>query len=251
MWKTIDILPLNHENVLDLIANRIPGVRISHFATPHEIAQFKSLLLDNACRTKSIEQVTRLGISQYQQGIRASKAEYFSLSAKVRNDFAAILANSFSPVERVIEHLRAAGFDTDIMFEPGFGYYFAGSGKLRNGFSPIHVDFAPQDSPDWAVGASIAQLAWNFYLQIPPSGGELLVWDKAWQPEDDVHQVKDNYYYHEDVVKCLDPLIVQVVPGEVVLLNSRNFHAVADSHNRLAYGSFISVFADNTLRLWT
>jgi hypothetical protein len=226
-------------------------VRISEFANSSEIARFKELLLDKSCRTSSIEQVTRLGISQYQQGLRSSKEEYFRLAKDVSKNFDAIFAQSFSALQRLIERLNGAGFDAAIMHEPGFGDYFAGSGKLRNGFSPIHVDYAPQDSQDWAVGASIAQLAWNFYLQVPDAGGELLLWDKTWQPADDAHQVKDNYFYSEEVVKTLPVLKIKVVPGEVVIVNSRCFHAVAESENRLAYGSFISVFPDHTLRLWS
>lgn len=251
MWKSTDIYPLDHTTVVELIENKIAGVRISQFASASEVARFKTLLLNNSCRTKSIEQVTRLGISQYQQGIRSSKEEYFRLAQEVRKDFEGIFAQSFSPLQRIIGHLQRAGFDAAIMHEPGFGDYFAGSGKLRNGFSPIHVDYAPQDSQGWAVGASKAQLAWNFYLQVPDTGGELLLWDKAWQPEDDVHQVKDNYYYSQDVVKNLPVLKVKVIPGEVIIVNSRCFHAVAESENRLAYGSFISVFPNRTLRLWS
>lgn len=251
MWKSTEIYPLAHATVVELIENKIAGVRISQFATASEVAGFKELLLEKSCRTRSIEQVTRLGISQYQQGIRDSKKEYFRLAKEVRQDFEAIFAQSFSPVRRVIDHFKSAGFDADIMHEPGFGDYFAGSGKLRNGFSPIHVDYAPQDSQGWAVGASQAQLAWNFYLQVPTTGGELLLWDKEWQPEDDVYQVKDNYYYSEEVVKHLPVLKVKVVPGEVVIVNSRCYHAVAESENRLAYGSFISVFPGHKLRLWS
>jgi len=179
MWKSTEILPLAHASVMDLIEHRIPAVRISDFANASEITRFKTRLLSNSCRTKSIEQVTRLGISQYQQGLRRSKEEYFRLAQEVQKDFDEIFRQSFSPLQRIIERLKSAGFDTAIMHEPGFGDYFAGSGKLRNGFSPIHVDYAPQDSQDWAVGASKAQLAWNFYLQVPDAGGELLLWDKT------------------------------------------------------------------------
>jgi hypothetical protein len=131
------------------------------------------------------------------------------------------------------------------------GDYFAGNGKLRSGISPVHVDFAPQDSAGWAIARAGVQLAWNFYLRVPAEGGELLLWDKHWQPEDDGYQVDDNYYYDEAVVRDARMLRISVSPGEVIILNSRNFHAVSETRDRLAFGSFISVFEGNQLRLWS
>jgi len=131
------------------------------------------------------------------------------------------------------------------------GNYFAGNGKLRNGYSPIHVDFAPQDSAGWAVAEAGAQLAWNLYLRVPAEGGKLLLWDKYWQPEDDRHQVDDNYFYEDTVVRDARMIRVSVSPGEVIILNSRNFHAVSEARDRLAFGSFISVFEGDRLRLWS
>ncbi len=251
MWVTTKIPTICRSALLDLADNRIPAVRLEGFATPTQTHNFLSALLTRACRTSSIEQVTRLGISQYEQGLCASKDNYFALAQRFSAEFADIFAASFSPLQRLIDQLGAAGFDADIMSEPGFGRYFAGNGKLRNGFSPIHVDFAPQDSGGWAVAEAGAQLAWNFYLRIPKQGGELLLWDKLWSPPDDQYQVVDSYYYQEDVVRGTPMVRVPVRPGEVIFINSRNFHAVAQAEDRLAYGSFISVFERRRLRLWS
>ncbi len=251
MWTTTDVPPLTRDSVLQLIDNRVPAVRIDDFATPNEVAELGRELTEHSVRTRSISEVTRLGISQYQQGLRGSKSEYFDTAVRIAPAFEGIFARSFSPVERFVGALRNVGFDTAVMEEPGFGPYWAGTGKLRNGFSPIHVDFAPQDSQGWTIGESVGQLAWNLYLRVPDAGGELLVWDKQWRPEHDVHQAPESYWYTEEVVAGLPRLELAVRPGQIVVLNSRNFHAVADSKDRLAFGSFISVFDDGRLRLWS
>lgn len=250
-WVTDQVVPFNTEGMRQLIANEVPALRIPAFATPGETTAFGEAIVARSRRTSSVPQVTRLGISQYQQGIMGSKAEYFAAAVEARAEYAAIFAASFDPLSRFIGVLRAEGFDAGVMEEPGWGPYFAGTGKVRNGFSPIHVDFSPQDSPDWAVGALEAQLAWNYYVQVPPSGGELLLWDKVWEPVHDVHQAEESYWYHPTAVEGAPELRVPVQAGEVLILNSRNFHAVAESADRLAYGSFIAVQGGGQLGLFS
>jgi hypothetical protein len=251
MWESDSIRPLSADSLSRLIDNRIPAVRVTHFAEHDEIRSLREALLVNAGRTHSIPQVARLGISQYEQGLRCSKAEYFATAKSLEPQFADIYAQSFSPVRRLIGKLRDTGFDADVMSEPGMGRYFVGNGKLRNGFSPIHVDFAPQDSTGWAIADAKAQLACNLYLQVPDEGGALLLWDRLWQPEDDIHQVGDNYFYSEQVVQGNRKLRIAVSEGELLIINSRNYHAVEEARDRLAYGAFISVFPDHRLRLWS
>jgi hypothetical protein len=251
MWTTNEIQEATRSSIEALIRNEIPGVRVKEFAAAAERELFLKAILEHARRTSSISEVTRLGISQYQEGVCGSKALYFAGAKEANAEYQAVFAQSFDPLHRFISWLRDLGFDADICEEPGFGRYFAGNGKVRNGFSPIHVDFSPQDSPEWMVGTAVAQLAWNLYVQVPPTGGELLLWDRAWNPSDDVHQVPGNYFYRETVVNDATRLSVPVTEGEVIILNSRNFHAVADSRDRLAYGSFISCFADGRLRLFS
>lgn len=251
MWDVTSIQPLDQHTLVSLIRNRIPAVRIEEFAHQREIEALADGLLRTACRTRSISEVTRLGISQFEQGLRASKSSYFSLARQLGPVFSKIFADSFSPTGRMIERLRQAGFDTAVMAEPNHGPYFAGTGKLRNGYSPVHVDFSPQDSEGWAIAGATAQLAWNLYLQLPGDGGELLLWDKQWQPDDDRYQVDGQYFYDDDVVQGADMLRISVSPGEVLIINSGNFHAVAEARKRLAFGSFISVFPNQRLRLWS
>jgi hypothetical protein len=251
MWKHKKIQEFRRSSLLDLIGGRVPAVRLPGFADARETERLAASLLGEARRTHSIRQVARLGISQYEQGVRVSREHYFALARQLDAEFDAIYARSFNPVRRMIDRLRAEGFDAEVMLEPGLGRYFAGSGKLRNGYSPVHVDFAPQDSAGWAVGDARAQLAWNYYLQVPAQGGELLLWDRLWQPDDDRYQVADNYYYDETVVGDAPMLRVSVKPGEVVLINSRSYHAVAEAADRLAFGSFISVIGDGRLGLWS
>jgi hypothetical protein len=252
VWATTEIPAFGREALAALAAADVPAVRLARFASTHEVGALRDLLLAGAVRTSSIKEVTRLGISQYEQGLRGSKAAYFRQVQALTPSFAAIYARSFHPVDRFIAKLRGIGIDADVMSEPEYGRYWSGSGKLRQGLTPIHVDFAPQDSAGWAIADTRVQLSWNVYLDNPSGGGDLHVWERRWRPEDDlVHQVEGQYYYRPDVVDGVRRVDVPVAVGDVVILNSALYHTVGKAAGRLGFGSFISLFDDGRFRLWS
>jgi hypothetical protein len=235
-----------------LAAADVPAVRLARFASIAEAHLLRDLLLARAVATQSIEGITRLGISQYEQGIRGSKVAYFRKAQDLTATFDAIYERSFPPIDRFIAVLRGIGIDADVMVEPGYGQYWAGNGKLRHGATPIHVDFAPQDSPGWAVAETRVQFAWNLYLDNPGGGGDLQVWDRRWLRDHDlVHQAEGQYYYRPEVVDGARRVDVPVTVGDVVIVNSAVYHAVGHATGRIAFGSFISLFDDDRFRLWS
>ena len=252
MWATTEIPAFDLEAMAALAAADVPAVRLARFASIAEAHLLRDLLLTRAVRTHSIEEVTRFGISQYEQGIRGSKAAYFRQVQDLTPAFDAIYARSFPAVDRFIAVLRAIGMDADVMIEPGYGPYWAGNGKVRNGVTPIHIDFAPQDSAGWAIAETRVQFAWNVYLDNPGGGGDLQVWERRWSRQHDlVHQVEGQYYYRPDVVDGARRVDVPVTVGDVVIVNSAIYHAVRQATGRIGFGSFISLFDDNRFRLWS
>lgn len=251
MWLTTDVPEASTASLHALVDGQVPAVRMSGFASPDETVALRDAMDAMTVRTSSISTVTRLGISQYEQGLRGSKEDYFAQAAELVPVFERAFVSSFSPLERFLSSLRSLGIDADIMTEPGFGPYWAGNGKLRIGRTPLHVDFAPQDSAGWAVHAAHAQLAWNLYLSDPDGQGHLLLWDKEWRPEDDSKQIQGEYFHDMSVVDGVRHVEVPTVVGDVVIINSRNYHRVADAQGRLSYGSFVSVLEGERFRLWS
>jgi hypothetical protein len=252
VWATTEIPAFDRAALAALAAADVPAVRLARFASTPEVRALRDLLLAEGVRTSSIKEVTRLGISQYEQGVRGSKAAYFREVQALTPSFDAIYARSFHPVDRFVAELRRIGVDADVMTEPDYGPYWSGNGKLRSGVTPIHVDFAPQDSAGWAIADTRVQLSWNLYLDNPSGGGDLHVWERRWSPEDDrVHQVEGQYYYRPDVVDGARRVDVPVTVGDVVILNSAFYHSVGEAAGRMGFGSFVSLFDDGRFRLWS
>ena len=251
MWKTIEECKLDENNLKLLIDNQIPAIRIKSFATELEAEDLANQLLTHAKKTSSVKTVTRLGISQYEQGLVEGKANYFSLVEECNQTLDQVTQTTFHPVNRLSNLLKNYIPDVGVLTEPGYGSYFAGVGKLRTGHTPVHIDYGPRDAPEWAIGKVKAQLAWNCYLRVPPTGGLLKVWEKPWVPEDEIHAVKDTYYHSETVVENARYVLLKPQVGDILLLNSRNFHTVTPCEGRVAFGSFIGLMPEGSLRFWS
>lgn len=251
MWQSPDAHPLNAENLNGLIENRIPLIRVPNFGTKREVGEIASRFLSFANRTNSIKSVTRLGISQYEQGMVAGKDNYFNLVEQAQNNLLKVCETTFNPVMKMIDLLSQYYADVAILTEAGYGPYFAGVAKLRTGKTPVHSDFPLFGATDWAIAQMIAQLSWNFYLRLPSEGGELRIWDRLWQEEDDRYLIDGMYYHDESVVGNASFVDVKPILGEAIIFNSRNYHTVLPTQNRIAVGSWISLMPDMSLRLWS
>ena len=214
MWTTTEIPAFDLEAMAALAAAAVPAVRLARFASIAEAHSLRDMLLARAVRTHSVAEVTRLGISQYEQGVRGSKAAYFRKVQDLTPVFDAIYARSFPAVDRFIARLREIGID--------------------------------------AIAETRVQFAWNVYLDNPGGGGDLQVWERRWSRQHDlVHQVEGQYYYRPDVVDGARRVDVPVTVGDVVIVNSAVYHAVGRAAGRIGFGSFISLFDDNRFRLWS
>jgi hypothetical protein len=151
----------------------------------------------------------------------------------------------------MMDILRQYFINVDILIEEGYGRYFAGVAKLRTGNTPLHSDFPLLGAEDWEIAKMVAQLSWNFYLRLPDEGGELKIWDKLWEKEDDKFLVQGTYYHDEQVVANIPSITIKPVLGEVIILNARNYHTVLPCNNRIAVGSWISLMPDGSLKLWS
>ncbi|MEM6500961.1 MAG: 2OG-Fe(II) oxygenase [Cyanobacteria bacterium P01_C01_bin.89] len=251
MWKSFNAYPLTEENLYGLIKNTIPLIRVPKFGTDQEAEELAERFLQFAARSNSVKTVTRMGISQYEQGTVGGKDNYFRRVEGAWSNLITVCKTTFNPTVKVMGLLREYFADVDILTEEGYGRYFAGVAKLRTGETPVHSDFPLLGATDWAIAKMEAQLSWNFYLRIPAQGGELRIWDKLWQVEDDRLLEKGTYYHDEKIISDIPSITIKPVLGELILFNSRNYHTVLPAQNRIAMGSWISLMPDESLRLWS
>jgi len=114
--------------------------------------------------------------------------------------------------------------------------------------TPLHNDNIMRDGAAHnIVLASLKyQLSCVVCLQGPNEGGELSIYRKPWEPEDEVYKISAGLGYELGVVEGKDHCRFRPQSGDVYLLNPTNHHAVERvyGHDRITLGFFFGFFND-------
>ncbi len=264
MWRVETIPDLDNSDIrgliTDLTDNTIAAVRIPGVYEEPNIDTIVANIEEQgvAWYPKFEFKQGRIGISatEYASKINGKKA-YFLLEPEASRIRKKIFPDNLDPVERMTE-VFSRGFDTSVAQELSLGglRYFTGLIRAMGDKSTTHFDFAPHQLPGWWVANSVAQFAVVTYLQMPGTGGELRVYNRPWNPEDDEFNRDiaekgpngfEGQFLEEDEYVTIAPNA-----GEMVVFNSRNFHSVEAATSavaRYSVNSFMSL-RDDKLYLW-
>ena len=182
--------------------------------------------------------------------------EYFSVARKNMNE----LRKSCSPVMSPLDTLRCY---LDEIWGPGACLQTYKSRKMFVGLSRMvepnttflaHHDIFEQDAPGHVEATSvISQFAANIYVQVPDSGGELLMWEMNMPPEE-FEKLRGNTYGLEVESLPTPDLVIKPGCGDLFIFDSRKMHAVAPPIDkpRLALSCFIAYRGDDLpLTYWS
>ncbi len=97
----------------------------------------------------------------------------------------------------------------------------------------------------------IVQLALNCFVSTPREGGETTVWRKRWDPADDIY--RRSVCYDHDVVTARPFVSIKPHLGDIMIFDSRNYHAVQESSNgrRVSISIFIGLTGRGHLLVWS
>lgn len=261
-WQDHDEHPLTEETLRAVFDNEIPVIRIKNFATPDECADFAAAIqwaIDNdIMRYYSVKpRVGYIGTAQVEYRWGHERDAYFVAVKQAWEDWRKVIARTWDPQERLMQTLRdISGHDARIAEEPGHGKLFSGIiRKASNGIGR-HVDYAPINTPDYAIAAIDGQLGWNLFVESPSEGGVTTIHNRPWDvtPEEG----KDppmSYGLDDSHVEGAESVSYAPVTGDVVLFNSRNPHNVSagvpGGGDRLQIGSFIGRLSGGDMVLWS
>lgn len=259
-WSPRESVSLNQSLILDLFMNRFSAIVIKNFLTHAECQE----LVNNAYNVgfdyyeNVFPPIGRIGITQFECS-KQGKEPYFQRVTKAYEKQEKIFSHKdINVIERVRGILQDAMHDkVEIAQEPGYGRYFAGLVRQINR-AFLHFDYAPYDGQNWAIGDIVNQLAWNVYISSAQTGGELVVYNKPWQPTcyDTYKSANNNgsYGYQEETVLSSAYSEISAQTGDLVLFNARNFHKVNQSlpvGERISVSSFIGQLPNGKLILWS
>jgi hypothetical protein len=261
-WQVHEEKPLTADTLRAVFDNEIPVIRIRNFATPAECADFAAAVrwgIDNdIMRYYSVKpKVGYIGTAQVEYRWGHKRDDYFVAVKQAWDDWNKVVSRTWNPLERLMQVLRdVSGHDARIAEEPGYGKLFAGIIRLASNGIGRHVDYAPMNTPDYAISQINGQLGWNLFVESPDQGGVTTVHNNPWnvQPEEG----KDppmSYGLDDSHVAGSEAVSYAPATGDVVLFNSRNPHEVSagapGGKDRLQIGSFVGRLPGGDMVLWS
>lgn len=257
-WTAEGEFDLSTENLRRLLDNRIPVIRIPGFASPQECESFTA-----AARTGNIKyysvatRIGYIGMAQYEYRWDRPKADFFAAVPAARRDLQEVIARcSFDPLQRLIDRLQAVWPHPVGVAREALGDYYAGIIRFAGEGVDLHVDWAPVNSPQYAIGRIDGQLGWNFFAEELESGGQTTVHNAPWDPQVRNGEIPRSYGLDRSLVEGAPKAVYKATAGDVVLFNTRNPHEISGGvarpgGSRVSIGSFVGRMPDGQLVLWS
>lgn len=258
-WTAEGEYELTTDNLRLLLDNRIPVIRIRNFATPQECASFTA-----AARTGNIKyysvatKIGYIGMAQYEYRWGRPKEDFFAAVPAANQDLRDVISRcSFDPMQRLIDRLQAVWPRPVGLAEEDLGAYYAGIVRFASEGVDLHCDWAPVNSPHYAIGRIDGQLGWNFFAEDLESGGHTTVHNAPWDPQvKEGDDIPKSYGLDRALVEGAPKAIYKATAGDVVLFNTRNPHEITGGvprpgGSRISIGSFVGRMPDGELVLWS
>lgn len=256
-WERIEGEPLRDDFVA-LFANDIAYIKIADFVDAGERARVVEALLRRGLRpyefdfdSANVPEASHLFEVHYLHEQR-DPTEYFPRAAESRAEYRRLCAEvGFDPAQRVFDRIGKAMETPVEIARQGPNEYNHVIARDLAASSLLHADFGPMIPARWSISAVVAQYAWNLYLTDPVRGGECVLYHRFWQREDDEHLIPGSYSHDERLVADAQRVVIDVRPGDLMLFNCRNYHAVRPAAApRITLGGHIGRTPDQRLIAW-
>ncbi|QIW97726.1 hypothetical protein AMS68_003244 [Peltaster fructicola] len=240
--EKIEDVPFSRENLLDLLAGKIPYIRIPGFVSKDIAKKFEDYFSTKVSPYLNVPGPTllRLGVAQFEfQAFTEEEAktrpsdvkeQYFDLAREswaIHQSVEEVCGNNIW--QEVQAMISAALYDHNVRVasDGEDRGYFSGIIRSINDSTPIHCDWSPYDSrtEDWIVNQVLNQVVFNLYLT-PFKGGRTEVHDVQWTPDAMRYRDPESYGYVEGITNGRATAKLTPSVGDLYFFNSRNMHQV-------------------------
>ncbi|GHG64919.1 2OG-Fe(II) oxygenase [Streptomyces griseocarneus] len=249
---------LSHEDILAVVEGTALAVHIPGFIHPEALASARAQLYDHPDRDGLSQDTAfqRIGFAYSEISDEASRDRYHAearANIQRMRDLFAPYASPSDVLRLLLEETWHAGAN---LMHVGGRKAFIGICRYQDKNVDLnpHTDALERNLPaDHAQGLT-AQLSVNIYVNIPREGGELELWGTE-PGEETYNELKGERVWGIERDKLGPPVeVIKPAPGDLLLLNPRQIHAVRPSGDepRITLGHFLGYYGtDRPLELWS
>ncbi|HEX3791372.1 MAG TPA: hypothetical protein VHW44_26155 [Pseudonocardiaceae bacterium] len=247
--------PLTRNTLLRLAAGTLGAIRVPNMLSPEVCAELTANLanaeFDTYDERRIYPPIAKFGPAVYDYYLDGKlRPEYWIDAERAERNWSGIVGSN-DPMFSIVDQLVAAWSGPVSRATVNGRELFAGMIRELKGDPRLHFDEVVREFPEVFDLTPVAQLGFNCYISLPPSGGELNVFRRRWRPDDEHNRV--GFGWSQTVVKDEPHLCITPELGEGILFDTRNYHFITPSTEgrRLTLAFFVGVTADNRLIIWS
>ncbi len=245
---------LTKTNIIDLARGNIPAIYIPSFIDEATASAIKHSYngLAHSYYENVIPRITKFGPTVFEHKF-ADRKDYFFQARETCKLLSSVMKGILSPLDIFQQNLKEqCSWSSNLAEDYFFGPYFAGTLRTIEEGTPIHIDFAPHESPEWEMISSVeAQLTANIYLDAPSEGGNLIIYEKLWSPEDERYRFENRFGYADAAIEATSFETIKPRDCAIGLFNSQFFHRVEACWQRRLTYSFFFALQEDSLIFWS
>lgn len=241
----LDANQLDPRAIIALARQELAVIQVKAFVSAHLCA----LLAERAERHGyasylNVPSVRRIGMAFYEtEGREHLVEQYFKEARRHLHDFRSACEPYGSPIDVFrcwLDEIWPYGANLQTLDQRKM---FVGLSRMVEAGTTFlaHHDIFSEDAPGRPEAMSLqAQFGANVYLQMPETGGALLMWNREIPPAEFDRLRGTEYGLPVEVLGPPD-VVVRPDPGDLLIFNSRKMHAVSPGQgkSRLAVSCFV------------
>jgi len=253
MWTTQIVRETTNSTYADLISGKIPALIV-----PNVLSNLSCISL-----SRKISKTNFIGFSpgiSKKIGTSLSshiyeKSKYFSNALVSNQTLKSLFLDNISPID-IMQQTISKIFQKQLSpaFENEMIYSIAMIRIYEHGdFVHLHRDNSNFEMSEYGISNFKNQLSAILYLQSPLHGGELTIYDKMWNKNDERMRYPE-FGYSSDLIKNVTQKKILPVTGTMIIFNPKLYHqveSVIGIKSRISLGFFFGEMSKNYLCSWT
>ena len=253
MWTTQILSEKTNSTYADLVSGKTPALIIPNVLSSSFCISLSRKILKTNLIGFNLGISKKIGTSLSSHIYK--KSEYFSNALLSNQTLKNLFSDNVSPIDVMQQTIsKISQKKISSAFENEMIYSIAMIRIHEHGDSVhLHRDNSDFEMSEYGISNLKNQLSAILYLQSPLNGGNLTIYNKMWNKNDEQMRCPE-FGYSTDLIKNVPQKNIFPIAGNMVIFNPKLYHkveSVIGIKSRISLGFFFGEMSRNHLCSWT
>ena len=253
MWTTQILSEKTNSTYADLVSGKTPALIIPNVLSSSFCISLSRKILKTNLIGFNLGISKKIGTSLSSHIYK--KSEYFSNALLSNQTLKNLFSDNVSPIDVMQQTIsKISQKKISSAFENEMIYSIAMIRIHEHGDSVhLHRDNSDFEMSEYGISNLKNQLSAILYLQSPLNGGNLTIYNKMWNKNDEQMRCPE-FGYSSDLIKNVPQKNIFPIAGNMVIFNPKLYHkveSVIGIKSRISLGFFFGEMSRNHLCSWT